>query len=164
MSQPSWMNAHTELTTYVMCHLVHTSLCRKLGWNYWLLTALFPSHWCHYVFQLSASPPIMQNGDFLIFFPLKKGILKIAGPFFTHIRMNPYSAKRGGKGVQQAFSYFRGSLVCQVLVGPFPLYYVYQFCPYDVCITRRYTIPHNMLKPEFWNNCKKLWNCFMSEQ
>lgn len=54
-----------------------------------------------------------------------KGILEIVGPFFAHIRMNPYSAKSGGKGVQQAFSYFRGSLVCRVLVGPFLLCYVY---------------------------------------
>lgn len=83
-----------------------------------------------------------------------KRILKIAGSFFAHIHMNPYSAKRGKNWVQQDFSSLGRKLLCQVSVGPVLFCCVCQFCPFDVCTTRRYASPHNMLKPEFFITAK----------
>lgn len=78
-----------------------------------------------------------------------KRILKIAGPLFAHIYMNPYSVKRGKNWVQKDFSSSGKNLLCHLPVGLVLFCYVCQFCPFNVCTTRRYASPRNMLKSEF---------------
>lgn len=93
VSQPSWKHTLScPPKLYPPC--THHQCCRKSGRTYCLLTALFPSLWCHYASRLSASPPIMQNGDFLIW----RESWKLQGPFLLTYTWTRILRKEGKIG------------------------------------------------------------------